>query len=337
MTATHFRQASRVLAAPLLAFGLAGAAGAQQPPTAVVDGSNDAILPYVALPVAGETANAIQSRMRTIYQRPVETAAGSEVGTTLWGQGYSHAVRVDEGAFPYDGDVTGGMVGIDFPGVKPGLVFGLGLSRASSEMPFHQIEANGDPTPMTNGAHDVELNGLHPYFGWQIDEDSNVWGTVGIARGELEVSQSHLPAMRYEEDLEWKTLNVGGYNRFREHQTVAGATVNLGFVGDGLYSIIQGEGPGALKVDAGRLRFGLEVGYERALSTGARFGSTLEMTARQDFGDIHVGTGVEIGGGLDFTMPDLGLRLSLETRALLAHQSDDVRQWGVSGGIVWAF
>jgi len=51
---------------------------------------------------------------------------------------------------------------------------------------------------------------------------------------------------------------------------------------------------------------------------------------RHDGGDGETGAGVELGGGLSFTDPSLGLMLEGQGRALLAHQGD-YKEWGVSG------
>ena len=344
----------RWLAPLLLAFGLAGAlalpasAQAQGTPesgsgSAPSRGMNEAMQPYLALAIAGETADAVQTRMNAIFDgvsRESLSLQGQGLTTseriggdgdrqvTLWGRGFQHALEVEEGAYPFDGEVTGGIVGLDVPGLKPGLIVGLGVSHASSELKFTDTLSGAGLA----GVHKTDLRGLHPYFGWQVSEEGNVWGTLGVAKGELEILvDNRLP---HAEDFELKTLNFGGYNRFRERETPGGGDISLGLAGDSLYAEVRTEGPGALKASATRLRLGLEVGYDRGLDTGAELGSTLEMNLRHDDGDLLDGFGMELGGGMDFTLPKLGLRFDLKARTLLAHQ-DDVQEWGVSGSIAW--
>ena len=49
-----------------------------------------------------------------------------------------------------------------------------------------------------------------------------------------------------------------------------------------------------------------------------------------DGGDGMSGAGLEVGAGVGWTDPALGLTLRLRSRALLVHQKD-YREWGVSG------
>ena len=353
------------LAALLLAFGMALPAGAlaqaedpqTPPPTERMpmaafdpDGIHEASLSYTALGIAGAAADGVQARMGAIFDgvsreglssglasslsTSERLGQGDGSGINLWAQGFQKSLEVEEGDYPLDGDVTGGMVGLDVPGIKPGLIFGIGISHASSDLEFRDVrEASGtEARVVRDGVHKTDLRGLHPYFGWQVSEDGNVWGVLGIAKGELEILQDD--GERHEEDFELKIANFGGYNRFRERSTEGGGKISLAFTGESLYAEMRAEGPGALKLGSGRARFGFEIGYDRELGTGNLLGSTLTMNMRSDYGDLEDGFGMELGGGIDFAMPSLDLRFDLQARTLLAHQSD-VQEWGLSGGVVW--
>ena len=57
------------------------------------------------------------------------------------------------------------------------------------------------------------------------------------------------------------------------------------------------------------------------------------MGARHDGGDAETGFGVELGGGLKWVAPALGLSLDVSGRTLLAHENDDLEDRGFSAQI----
>ena len=61
----------------------------------------------------------------------------------------------------------------------------------------------------------------------------------------------------------------------------------------------------------------------------------LEVGARHDGGDAETGFGVELGGGIAWTDPGLGLSLDLSGRTLLAHGDDDLKDRGFSAALAY--
>ena len=61
----------------------------------------------------------------------------------------------------------------------------------------------------------------------------------------------------------------------------------------------------------------------------------LEIGARHDGGDAETGFGVEIGGGIAWVDPSLGLSLDLSGRTLLAHENDDLKDRGMSASLAF--
>ncbi|MCY3955129.1 MAG: hypothetical protein OXF47_03935, partial [Nitrospira sp.] len=57
--------------------------------------------------------------------------------------------------------------------------------------------------------------------------------------------------------------------------------------------------------------------------------------ARHDGGDAETGFGVELGGGLAWSVPALGLALDLEGRTLLTHAADDFEDQGFAASLVF--
>ena len=56
---------------------------------------------------------------------------------------------------------------------------------------------------------------------------------------------------------------------------------------------------------------------------------------RHDGGDAETGFGLDLGGGLAYADEQSGLGLELNARALLAHEDEDFREWGVSGALIF--
>ena len=98
------------------------------------------------------------------------------------------------------------------------------------------------------------------------------------------------------------------------------------------------DAPGGLAATSGetvRLRLGLAAAWARTLASGATLGPRLEAGLRHDGGDAETGYGLEVGGGIAFADVARGLSLSLDARALAAHEDGAFRNRGLSLGLAW--
>ena len=82
-----------------------------------------------------------------------------------------------------------------------------------------------------------------------------------------------------------------------------------------------------------RLRLGLEGRWAVSLEAGGSVAPRVEAGVRHDGGDAGSGIGVELGGGVTWEVPRLGLSLDLAGRTLLAHESDGRRERGLSATV----
>ena len=95
--------------------------------------------------------------------------------------------------------------------------------------------------------------------------------------------------------------------------------------------------------DVTRLRLGLEGSWRVALDEGGTPGSgsgasitpKLELGARHDGGDAETGFGVELGGGIAWSDPNIGLSLDVSGRTLLAHEDGDLKDRGLSAALAY--
>ena len=85
--------------------------------------------------------------------------------------------------------------------------------------------------------------------------------------------------------------------------------------------------------DASRVRLLLTGRHRHVLATGAALTPNFELGLRYDDGDAETGAGVELGGGLQYADPALGLSVEATARALLAHEAGGYEEWGLSGSL----
>ena len=251
------------------------------------------------------------------------TALPGRGGFTFWGQGFQHDMSMDDSAINFDGKMTGGIIGIDTTALAPGLLVGLSMSMANSDLTYREGTLTGQ--------HNTELSGYHPYFGWQVNDKVHLWGSYGRDTGEVEVTLADLSS-RYERDVELTSWALGGYGNLYAKTSAEGDVTRLGFIGNAVLSEMEEDGANGIAVDAGRLRLGVELSHDRALTVG-RLDSSVAMSLRHDTGDALTGSGVELGGGLKLLM-NRGLELEVAARSLLAH-NDNMNEWGLSGSVAW--
>ena len=94
-------------------------------------------------------------------------------------------------------------------------------------------------------------------------------------------------------------------------------------------------GLAATTADVVRLRLGLEGAYEVTFGDGARLTPSVEVGVRRDDGTAETGFGMDVGGGLRYMHPGLGLSLGLKGRALVMHETAELAEWGASGWLAW--
>ena len=248
-------------------------------------------------------------------------AGGQRPALTFWGRGFYRDLDVDD-AVSFDGDVTGGAIGMD---VRRGnTVLGIGISESDADMDFDDGR--------TQGRHETSLTGVHPYIGWQASPRVQMWGALGIASGDVEITTGTTTTKT---DVDMESISLGGSGVLSVRGDAArGGMLRYAFVADGTYTQIEEDDGMETEADSGWVRAGVERASERLLADGGAFGTTLGLLFRQDYGDALSGAGLELEGGVAMSSPRSGLHLDLKARVLLAH-SDGIDDWGVSGGVTW--
>ena len=317
--------------------------------------------------VADQVLDAVESRMRaarkpgvevTLAGRRIGSASGGEPGgasvrdlaggtafaataeagrgghVSVWGRGAFARFDGREGDLGLDGGVTSGMIGLDrSSGSGPGAwTAGLIVSRGAGEGGY---EGNG------GGRVEATLTGLYPWGRLALSDRVDVWAAAGYATGTLSVTPR-----KPGKAGDGATIRTGLDMRMAA-AGLRGALLDGG--GDGLAlagktdaTIVEtesdaarGGGLAAARATVTRFRLGLEGSRPFGLGDGAVLTPSAELGLRHDGGDAETGFGLDVGGGIAWASPKLGLRAALRGRGLLTHESDGFRERGFSGTLGW--
>ena len=242
-----------------------------------------------------------------------------------------------------DGTVTTGMLGADY--ARGDWLMGLALTQSASEGEYGAL--GGDPCPGTDaslcdgalragdGEVEASLTAAIPYAALEVSERLKLWGSAGYGSGEVTLKTAM--GDRYEADTTWSMAAVGLRGDLLE-APMEGSGPALALTSDALWARTSSEKTrdlAASESDVTRLRLGLEGRYRLALDGEASLTPKLELGARHDGGDAETGFGVELGGGLAWVDPALGLSLDVSGRTLLAHENDDLKDRGMSASLAF--
>ena len=254
------------------------------------------------------------------------TVAPQDGGPTaaLWGRGASSRFSGREGALTLDGEVTSATLGADWRSVR--WLAGVMVKHSRGEGSY-----SGD-----GGSGEVEstLTGVYPYVGFDVTERLTAWAAAGLGEGSLTLTPEGARAM--ETDLSLGLVALGAKGALVE--PAGGRGFSLDVEADALWVRTSSEdapGLAGAKADSTRVRLGLAGRYAFALEGGATLEPTFEVGLRHDGGDAETGYGVDLGGGLKWSNPALGLSAQLSARGLLAHEASGFSDRGISGSFAW--
>ena len=245
---------------------------------------------------------------------------------TVWGRGaYGHFAG-EEGDLALNGDVASGTLGVDY--ASGPWITGLALSHSSGWGSYSQ--------PGTTGGEVTSwLTGAYPYLGVQVvPERLSLWVAGGYGIGGLQLVRAEETALETGIDL---LAGAAGLRGTLVPEAASGG-FSLGVNADGLLLRATSDaapGMAATTADVNRIRLGVEGSYAVALGDGARLTPSVEVGVRRDDGAAETGIGMDLGGGLRYTHPGLGLSLGLSGRALVLHETADLAEWGASGWLAW--
>ena len=247
---------------------------------------------------------------------------------TLWGGGDYRELSGESGALDWDGDLGSGILGADTP-VSDTLLVGLAVSWQSGDFDYKEVTADA----AHSGDYEVNQFSAQPYIGWSApDGRQDLWATAGYGWGDVEIDDQAMG--RQSSNLNTQNVGVGGSGQLLQS---GASTLRLKGQFHQTWAEVEGNNDllRKLNLDVRRLRLALEGTHEQPLANGAQLTPTVEVGLRYDAGDGPTGSGIEVGAGLRFTAPAIGLSAEGRGRVLLAH-SGDYDDWGLNGTLRFA-
>ncbi len=269
------------------------------------------------------------------------TGARDQAGGSLalWGRGARSSFDAQPGTLNLDGSVTTAILGADY-GDEVSLS-GVALAWSDGEGSYRDSGQKPEMAVGSSGTVAASLGAVIPYTSVQAAERLGLWGAAGYGSGTMTLTpktQTGVEAMQTEDpamqaDIDWRMAAVGLRGELLTSQEAQGVT--LAVVSDALWAqtdsakVEQGS-LAASASDVTRLRLGLKGRWSVPLQQGGQFAPSFEAGVRHDGGDAGSGLGVELGGGLSWAVPRLGLAFELSGRTLLAHESDGRQEHGLA-------
>ena len=294
------------------------------------------------------TARDLLAGSRFSLTGETDSSGGSVV---FWGRASQGRFDGRQDTLSLDGEVTTGLLGADY--ARGGWLVGLALARARGEGDYRDGGAGSGamspegaaPRSAMAGRVESALTAAIPYASLRASERLKLWGAAGFGSGDV--------TLRTDSGLESGTSDSGRTMKADTEWTMAAAGLRgdllapaagseggpaLALVTDALWARTASKkaaGLVASDADVTRLRLGLEGSWRVALEGGGSLTPKLELGARHDGGDAETGLGVELGGGVAWANPSVGLSLDIEGRTLLAHGDGDLKDRGVSASIAF--
>ena len=261
-------------------------------------------------------------------------AGAADTRLTAWGRAASSRFDGEADGLALDGDVTTFTLGAD--AAQGGWLAGMAVSLSEGEGGFRDHEAT-DHESRGSGTLESSLTSVHPYARLQVSERLMLWGLLGYGTGELDLEVES--GERWRTDTTQEMAAVGARGVLVKAPEAGG--FELGLRGDAVVQRMRSDSAtgsdggnlAAAEAQTSRVRLVLEGSRSFELGDGGVLTPTLEAGLRQDGGDAETGTGIEVGGGLAWADPALGLTVEAKARTLIAHEDADYREWGASGSV----
>ncbi len=273
---------------------------------------------------------------------PADATGGT---TAFWGRAsrstFDGTERGDGIAITLDGTVTTALLGADY--ARGDWLFGLALTQSTADGTYATpgedrscADPEGGHCAVRAGDGDLEaqLTAAVPYAALDATPHLKLWGAAGRGAGEVTLKTQEA---RYRADTDW-TLAAAGLRGTVLTPPPEGSGPALALTADALWTRTASDRTrdlAASRSDVTRLRLGVEGRYRFGFDGESQLTPTLEAGVRHDGGDAETGFGLELGGGLAWSAPTLGLTLDLSGRTLIAHEDDDFTDRGLSAALTF--
>ena len=246
---------------------------------------------------------------------------------TGWGKALSGSSSGSlAGGLSFASETMTGLLGMDWE--RDNLLVGLALTES--------VETGG----AVSGASGYDIEGsfsmVAPYARIRAGERLSFWSVIGSGRGDMSVSYG---GASQSADLAMQLAAAGARAELLRPEDGDGLSLALrtdAFFVRAESASVSAPGIGNLAAaagDASRVRAVLEGSRSFALAGGGALEPSLTLGLRHDGGDAETGSGVEIGTGVSWSDPSLGLTSDLRFHGLAAHEDGSYDEWGVSGSL----
>ena len=242
----------------------------------------------------------------------------------VWGRGAYTSFSGLDGRISLDGGVTTGLVGTDY--ARGRWLMGLALSRSWGDGGYAGAAGAAELAST--------LTAVTPYVSYRAADRLDVWGATGYGAGALAMMPENGEVTRT--DIDWTMTAMGARGDLIAVPGSGG--FSLALVSDAMWTRTTSDvTQGLMSAAAGvsRVRVGIEGGWTVVLEGGGTLTPRVETGMRHDGGDAENGVGVEVGGGVNWSMPRVGLSLDVEGRTMLAHVDDAFTDRGFSAQLVY--
>ena len=247
---------------------------------------------------------------------------GQEDGLSaaLWGRGAVMRFDGRDGDLLLDGEVSTGMLGVDY--VRGAVTGGLLVSLNRGQGDYQ--------SPTGDGELDSLLVGVYPYARVEISERISAWGLFGHGRGNVTLSPASQSPISTDIGLHMGALGVEGMLSDSSGPTGLDLTVKS----DAMWVKIESDeavGLDSTHAKVSRLRLMLEGVRVFEVAPGATLTPSGQIGLRHDEGDAETGFGLDMSAGIRYAAG----RLTIEgtVRTLVAHEDSAYEEWGASGAI----
>ena len=261
----------------------------------------------------------VLARSSFLYSTVNDGRAGGGGGAwTMWGRGVRTEFSGADGDVAVEGSVLTGLAGVDYE--RGRVLAGVSVFRSLGDG-----TAGAASGPPTEGRVESALSGAYPYLRIRTAERMAAWALAGHGRGVMS-----FPGEGGEGNA--IRMNMGAVGARGELLHPRGGGFGVALKSDAFIVRMSSEkgGGSLLLADSERARFFLEASGRARVGESGVFGSTVEVGVRHDGGDAETGTGLEMGGGLEYANAQAGLRVEASLRALVSHQDSHFREWGLA-------
>ena len=254
---------------------------------------------------------------------------------TAWGRAAQSRFDGDADGLALDGDVTTFTLGADAAWSR--WLADVALAHSAGEGGYRDHAARDGHLGRGSGTLESTLTSVHPYARYRAGERLTLWGMLGYGAGDLTLTMKGSDGAsdtRIDTDTGFRMAAAGA----RGVLVAAGDTGGFELAGRTDAQLVRTtsektDGLAATTADTSRLRLVLEGSHRMELAGGQTLTPTAEVGLRHDGGDAETGAGIEVGGGVRYADPALGLTAQAKARGLVAHEDSDYREWGASGSV----